>query len=131
MDRKTASTENPFWYREFDLKQIRKLKGDQPILDFDAAESCRFYITTMKAKNSQDGIPSISIDFFKDHYELAFDLTSRKDATEICQYPELLGELLKMELKFYSLVHVTELILLGKRMSSFALDMFCVVGKKI
>ena len=28
-------TENPFWYLQFDLKQIRILKGGQPLVDFD------------------------------------------------------------------------------------------------
>ena len=30
-------TENPFWYQQFDLKQIRILRGGQSIVDFDAA----------------------------------------------------------------------------------------------
>ena len=25
--------ENPFWYLKFDLRQIRKLRGDQPIVE--------------------------------------------------------------------------------------------------
>ena len=30
-------TENPFWYQQFDLRQIRKLRGGQPVVDFDTA----------------------------------------------------------------------------------------------
>ena len=41
----------------------------------------------MKAVNFQDDIPSIPIDYFKDHYVLVFDLTSMQDATENCHYP--------------------------------------------
>ena len=77
-------TENPFWYQQFELRQIRILRGGQPIVDFDAADNCRFYVTTMKAMNFQDEIPSIPIDNFKDHYVLVFDLTSMQDATENC-----------------------------------------------
>ena len=44
-------TENPIWYQEFDLRQMRIVRGGQPILDFDAADNCRFYVTTMKAMN--------------------------------------------------------------------------------
>ena len=40
--------ENPIWYQQFDLRQIRMLGGGQPIVDFDAADNCRLYITTMK-----------------------------------------------------------------------------------
>ena len=63
-------TENPFWYQQFDLRQIRILRGGQTIVDFDAAYNCRLYVTTMKAMNFQDDIPSIPIDNFKDHYVL-------------------------------------------------------------
>ena len=123
-------TENPFWYQQFELRQIRTLRGGQPIVDFDAADNCHLYVTTMKAMNFQDDIPSIPIDNFKDHYVLVFDLTSMQDATENCHYPELVGEPLRLELNFtFSLEHVTELIVLGKRMSSVAVDKFGVVGK--
>ena len=44
-------TENPFWYQQIDLRQIRKLRGGQPIVDFDTADNCRLYVTTMKAMN--------------------------------------------------------------------------------
>ena len=60
-------TKNPFWYQQFDLRQVRILTGGQPIVDFDAADNCRLYVTTMKAMNFQDDIPSIPIEKFKDH----------------------------------------------------------------
>ena len=68
-------TENPFWYQQFDLRQIRILRGGQPIVDFDTADNCRLYVTTMKALNFQDDIPSMPIDDFKDQYVLVFDVT--------------------------------------------------------
>ena len=123
-------TENLFWYQQFDLRQFRILRGDQLNVDFDAADNCRFYVTTMKAVNIQGDISSIPIDNFKDHYVLVFDLTSMQGATENCHYPELVGEPLRLELKFtFPLEHVTELILLGEPMSSVAVDKFGVVGK--
>ena len=86
----------------------------------------------MKALNFQDNIPSISIDDFKDHYVLVFELTSMQDATENCHYPELVGEPLRQELNFTKpLENVTELIVLGERMSSVAVDKFGVVGKNV
>ena len=75
-------TENPFRDQHIDLRQIRILRGSQPIEDFVAADNCRLYVTTMKAMNFQDDIPSIPIDNFKDHYVLVFDLTSMQDATQ-------------------------------------------------
>ena len=68
-------TENPFWSQQFDLGQTKLLRGGQQIVDFDAADKCWLYVTTMKATNFQDGIRSIPIDNFKDHYVLVFDLT--------------------------------------------------------
>ena len=86
----------------------------------------------MKAMNFQDDIPSIPIDNFKDHYVLVFDLTSMQDATENCQYPELVAEPLRLELNFcFPLEHVTKLIVLGESMSSVAVDKFGAVGKNI
>ena len=125
-------TENPFWYQQFDLRQIRILRGGQPMADFDAADNCRLYVTTMKAMNFQDGILSIPIDDFRDHYVLVFDLTSMQYATENCHYPELVGEPLTLELNFTNpLENVTELIVLGEQMSSVAVDKFSVVGKNV
>ena len=122
-------TENPFWCQQIELRQIRILRGGQPSVDFDAADNCRLYVTTMKAMNFQDDIPSIPIDNFKDHYVLVFDSTSMQDATENFHYPELVGEPLRLELDFnVPLEHVTELIVLGERMSSVAVDKFGVVG---
>ena len=124
-------TENPFWYQQFELRQIRILRGGQPNVDYDAADNCRLYVTTVKAMNFQDDIPSIPIDNFKDHHLLVFDLTSMQDATENCHYPELVGEPLRLELNFtFLLDHVTEHTVLGERMSSVAVDKFGVVGKK-
>ena len=53
-------------------------------------------------------------------------------ATENCHYPELLEEPVRLELNFaFPLEHVTELIVLGERMSPVAVDKFGVVGKNI
>ena len=125
-------TENPFWYHQFDLGRIRIFRGGQPIVDFDAADNCRFYVTTMKAIAFQHDIPSIRIDNFKDRYVLVFGLTSMQDATENCHHPELVREPMRLELNFtFPLEHVTELIVLGERMSSVALDKFGVVKKHL
>ena len=125
-------TENPFWYQQFDLRQFRILRKGQPIVDFDTADNCRLYVTTMKAMNFQDDIPSIPIDDFKDQYVLVVDLTSMQDATENCHYLELVGEPLRLELNSTNLLeNVTELIVLDERISSVAVDKFVVVGKKM
>ena len=86
----------------------------------------------MKTMNFQDDIPSILIDSFKNHLLLLFDLTSIQDANEICHYAELVEEPMRLEKNFkIPLEQVTELVVLMERMSSVAVDMFGVVGKKI
>ena len=88
--------ENPFWCQQFDLRQSGELRGGQPSVQFDAADNCRPYVTTMKTKTFQDDIPSIPIDNFKNHYAIlfvVFDLTSMKDATENL----LLGRIFKID----------------------------------
>ena len=125
-------TKNLTWYQQYDLRQMAILRGGQRIVDFDAADKCRLCVTTMKAMNFQDDIPSIPIDYFKDHYVLVFDLTSMQDATQNCHYLELVGKPLRIEIKFtFRLEYVTELIVLEERMFSVALDKFGVVGKNI
>ena len=126
-----SHTENPFCYQQIYLRQIRILRGGHPIVDFDAADICRLYAPPLEEMNFQDDIPSISVDIFKNHYVLVFDLTPMQDATENCHYPELVGEPLRLELNFiFPLEHITQLIILGERMSSVAVDKFGVVGKK-
>ena len=49
-------TDNFFWYQHFDLRQIRILRGGEPFVDFDTADSCRLYVTTMKSMNFHDDI---------------------------------------------------------------------------
>ena len=125
-------TENPIWYQQFDLRNIRILRRGQPIVDSDAADNCRLYVTTMKAVNFQDDIPSIPIDDFKDHCMLVFNLTSMQDATENCHYPKLVGEPQRLGLNFTQpLQNVTELIVLGEWMWLVAVDNFGVVGKNV
>ena len=98
-------------------------RGGQPIVDYDAADNCRFYVSKIKAMSFQDNIPSIPIDNSKDHYVLLFDLTSMHAATEKCQYTELVGEPLGPELSFtFRLEHVTELMILGEWTSSVPVD---------
>ena len=124
--------QNPFWYQQFNLRDFIILRGPQRIVDHDTTDICRLYVTTMKSMNFQVDIPSIPVDNFKDHYVLVFDLTSRQNVTEHCHYPELIGELLRLELCFSSpLESVTEVIVLGERMSCVAVDKFGVVGKNL
>ena len=54
-------TDNPFWYQQFDLRQIRTLIGAQPIVAFDAAHICCLDVTAMKTKNFQNDNPQFQL----------------------------------------------------------------------
>ena len=112
--------ENPFWYQQFNLRDIRILRGGQPIVQHDTTDNCRLYVTTMKAMNFQHDIPSIPVDNFENHYVLVFDLTSMHDPIEHCHYPELIGEPTRLELYFSS-----PLVMLQK--SSYWLNVFLLL----
>ena len=74
-----------------------------------------FRLRQWKQLNFQNNMPSILIDNFKDKFIQVFDLTSMKDNTENCRYPELVGEPLRLELIItHPQQHVTELIVLGE-----------------
>ena len=61
-----------------------------------------------------------------------FGLTSMEDATEKGHYTELVGEPLRLELNFtFPLEHITELIVLGERMSLVAVNKLSVVARSI
>ena len=64
--------------------------------------------------------------------KLVFDLNSMQDVTENRQYSELVGEPLRLELNFtFPLEHVTELNVLGERMSVVEVDRVGAVGKNV
>ena len=122
-------TQNPFWYQQIDLRQIRILRGGKPNVDSDAADKCRLYFTTMKSMNFQDDILSIPTDNFKDHYVVVFDWTSMQDAIGNCHYPEPVGEPLRLELNFtLPLEHVNELSVLGNECLRLQLKKFVLGG---
>ena len=55
-----------------------------------------------------------------------------QDATKICLYPELFREPLRLKLNFtFPPEHVTDLIVLGERKSSVAVDKFGAIGEII
>ena len=51
-----------FWYQRFNLRDIRILRGGQPVVHHDTTDTCLLYVTTMKAMNFQDDILSFAVD---------------------------------------------------------------------
>ena len=86
----------------------------------------------MKAMNSNEEIPALQNNQFQNHYILVFNLTSLQNAGENIQYPELGGESILLEMFFArSLRNVTEINVLGERMSTVKIDQFGTVAKNV
>ena len=103
--------ENPLWHQQFDLRHLGALRLCQTTIEFHAADNCRLYVTTMNAMNFQSDVPSIPVDNFEDQKILVFDLGSTNEASENCHHPELVCEILGLELNFtFLLEYVTEIL---------------------
>ena len=124
--------ENPFHYQKFGLRDLRIVRGGRAIVSLDTTNDCRAYVTTMKALNFNEAIPALPNHQFQNHYILVFDLTSLQDAGENVHYPELTGESIRLEMFFdRSLRNVTEIIVLGERMSTVKIDQFGTVANNV
>ena len=76
--------------------------------------------------------PALPNHLFRNHYILVFDLTSLQDAGENIHYPEFIGESIRLEMFFdHPLRNVTEIIVLGERMSTVKIDQFGTVAKNV
>ena len=79
-----------------------------------------------------EDFPALLMGDFQNHYILVFDLTSLQDAAEHLHCPELSGESLRLEMFFqFTLEQVTEVIVLGERLSNIQTDKFGTVVKNV
>ena len=86
----------------------------------------------MKAMNFNEEISALPNHQFQNHYILVFNLISLQDDDENIHYPELSGESIRLEMFFdRSLGNVTEIIVLGERMSTVKIDQFGTVAKNV
>ena len=122
----------PSNYQQFNLRELRINRGERAIISLDKTSPCRPYVTTMKAMQFKEDFPALTLEDFQNHYILTFDLTSLEDAAEQLHYPELSGESLKLEIFFqYPLEQVTEVIVLGERLSNIPIGKFGTVAKNV
>ena len=72
-----------------------------------------------------EDFPALPMEDFQNHYIHVFELTSLQDAAEQLHYPEISGESMRLEMFFqFPLEQVTEVIVLGERLSKFQTDKF-------
>ena len=124
--------ENFFNYQQFHLRELRVIRGGRAIISLDTTSTCLPYVTTMIAMQFNEDFPALPIEDFQNHYILVFDLTSLQDAAEQLHYAELSGEKLRLEMFFlFPLEQVTEVIVLGERLSNIQIDIIRTVAKNV
>ena len=94
------SQENSFYYQKIGLRELRIVRRGRAIVSGDTINTCWAYITTRTAMNFNEEIPALPINIFQNHYVLVFDLTSLQDAGKKIHYPELSGEIIRLEMFF-------------------------------
>ena len=111
---------------------MKKLRGGRPIVDFELLKIVAYMLRQGKQRTFKISSSESQLILFKDHHVLVFDLTSMQDATEEGHYPEKIGEPLRLEINLtFPIELVTELVLLGERMSPVAVRKLGVVEKII
>ena len=114
----------------FHLRELRFLRSGKAIFSIDTNSPCRPCVITMKAMQLSEDFPALPMENFQIHYILVFDLTSLQVAAEQLHYPELSGERFRLEMFFqFPLEQVTEVIVVGKRLSNVQIDKFGTVVK--
>ena len=107
------------------MREPRIVRGSRAI-----ANDCRAYVEKTKAMNFNEEIAALPHHLFRNHCILVFDLTSLQNAGENIHYPELIGESIRLEMFFdHPLRNVTEIIVLGEKMSTVKIDQFGMVAK--
>ena len=113
------------------MRGLRIIRGGRAIISLDTTSPCRPYVTTMKAMQFNEDFPALLEDF-QNHYFLVFDLTSLQDAADHLHYPELSGESSRLGMFFqFPLEQVTEMIVLGERLSNIQIDKFGTIAKNV
>ena len=124
--------ENLFSFQQFHLRELRVGGGGRASVSLDTTSPCRPNVATMKAMQFNEDFPALPMEDFQNHYILVFDLTSLQDAAEQLHYQELSGESLRYELFFqFPLEQVTEVIVLGERLSNVRNDKFGTVAENV
>ena len=57
--------ENPFNYQQFNLRELRIIRGGRAIISLNTTSPCRPYVTTMKAMQSNEYFPALPMEDFK------------------------------------------------------------------
>ena len=112
------------------MKELKIIRGGRAIVSLDTTSPCRPYVTLMKAVQFNEDFPALPMEGFQNRFILVFDLFSLQGAAEQLHYPELSVESLRLEMFFqFPLEQVTEVIVLGERLSNVQIDNFGKVDK--
>ena len=115
------------------MRELRIIRGGRAIISLDTIFLCRPFVTTMKAMQLNESFPPLPTKDFQNHYLLVFDLTLLADAAQQLPYPELSREILILEMlfQFCCVEQITEVIVLGERLSNIQKDKFGTVAMNV
>ena len=114
---------NPFHFREFGLRQVKIVRGNQTIVNMKTENHVRAYAETMKALKFDDDGLNIQYKTFENHFHLFFVPTSTQEANVEIHFPDIVGAGFRLELYFANnLTNNVELFVGAEHISSIAND---------
>ena len=66
----------------FQLRELRIIPGGRAIVSLDITSSCRTYVQTIKAMQSNEDFPALPTEDFQSHSIPVSELTSLRNAAE-------------------------------------------------
>ena len=126
--RGTTTASTPFSYEKFNLQRVKLLRGNglpMAVTPFDTSIDKRLFYNTITALGFERGGNGIALEDYQDnHFYLAFDITSIREAcTSLTLFPELAGAGITFKLSFSkALPEAVELFLIGERFSQICID---------
>ena len=117
---------NPFQYQKFNWSQIVVFRNGQPIVETPVSTifNHRIYFKTLEALDFLDkGGHGITLDNYRNHFIMAFDLTSTQDASHDFIHPDFTNCSISVQLTFdEALAANAEILFLGERSSTFYIN---------
>ena len=114
---------NTFHYQKFNWSQVIVYRNGQPIVGTPVSTKFnhRLYFNALEALDFLDkGGHGITLDYYPNHFVLAFDLTSTQEASHDFIHPELTNYSISVPPTFDgALAAIVENLFLGERSSTF------------
>lgn len=114
-------TQNPFHYQTFGLQRIVLYRNGTVLFDNSLKDGgiVQLYSNTLRNLHFDHNSPGISLQEYKNHFVIVYDLTSTQQSNSQVYYPELVGGALRLELTFEeALKQSIEILVLGEQLTT-------------